>query len=248
MIRTLLATLASFILGTLPAHSEPAIVASTAWVAALAHAAGSVHITVITPPGLAHPPDYDPKPSDLLAVSRADLVLVGGYEAFVSRLRDALGAKGQLLTVTTTYDPQVMRKELGAIAAVLGTHAQANTFADAYDAAWRASAERLRLRLRAENRKPVVVVQRFMIPWVRLLGVEPAAIFGPGPLSLEELRRIKAIAPTLIIDNAHAAPAIALAEITGARRVALVNFPEGDESLLNVLRRNTERLESGVKQ
>lgn len=244
MTRTLLAAFALFIFGALPAHSEPAVVASTAWVAALAHAAGCEHVTVITPPGLAHPPDYDPKPSDLLAVSRADLVLAGGYEAFVSRLRDALGAKGLLLTVTTTYDPQVVRKELGTIAAALGTHAQANTFADAYDAAWRASAE----RLAAAGRKPVVVVQRFMIPWVRLLGVEPAAIFGPGPLSLEELRRIKMIAPTLIIDNAHAAPAIALAEITGARRVVLVNFPEGSESLLDVLRRNTERLESGVKQ
>jgi len=92
----------------------------------------------------------------------------------------------------------------------------------------------------------VVVVQRFMVPWARLLGVDPAAIFGPGPLSPADLLRIKALAPTLIIDNAHAAPAAALAEVTGARRVVLINFPEADEGLLDVLGRNTQRLKAGL--
>jgi zinc transport system substrate-binding protein len=233
-------------LPALTSWAEPATIASTAWVGAMARAAGSTQLTVVTPPGLAHPPDYDPKPSDLLAVARADLVLVGGYEAFLPRLRDSLKAKGEILTVTTTYDPQIVRREVTAIAARLGTVPQASAFADAYDAAWLQSTQRLARQLKGQ--KPVIVVQRFMTPWARLLEVEPAAVFGPAPPSPEELRRIKAIAPTLIIDNVHATPATALAEITGARRIALENFPKGDEGLLDVLHRNTERLQGGVSQ
>jgi zinc transport system substrate-binding protein len=244
MMRFLLAGLSLCLACTVAAEPAPSVVASTAWVAALARAAGATQVTLVAPPGLAHPPDYDPKPSDLLAVSRADLVLVGGYESFVSRLRSALGGRGQMLVVTTSYDPKIVRQEVAAIAAALGTRAQAEAFAARYERAWRESAERLQKG--TGDRSPVVVAQRFMVPWVPLLGVEPAGTFGPGPVSPEDLRRLKALRPTLIVDNAHAAPAAALAEVTGARRVALVNFPEGDEGLLEVLRRNVRSLDAAL--
>ncbi|MBZ4212032.1 MAG: metal ABC transporter substrate-binding protein [Rhodoferax sp.] len=243
-MRTILLTLALFCPGMVLAQTATAVLASTSWVGAFARAAGATQVSVLAPPGLVHPPDYDPRPSDLLALSRASVVLVAGYEAFLPRLREALGAKAQLLTVNTTHDPQVIRKEIDVIAAILGTQVQAHAFADAYDTAWLASAARLRQR--SGGHKPVVLAQRFMVSWVRLLGVEPAATFGPGPLSLEELRRLKSLAPTLIIDNAHAAPASALAEVTGARRVVLVNFPQGSEGLLEVLQHNTERLQAAL--
>lgn len=244
MMRFLLAGLSLCLACAVAAQPAPSVVASTAWVAALARAAGATQVTLIAPPGLTHPPDYDPKPSDLLAVSRADLVLVGGYESFLPRLRSALGGRGQMLTVTTTYDPKVVRREVAAIAAALGTQGQAEAFAAGYDRAWRESAERLQKRM--GDWRPVVVAQRFMVPWVPLLGVDPASTFGPGPVSPADLRRLKALVPTLIIDNAHAAPAASLAEVTGARRVALVNFPEGEEGLLEVLRRNTGSLDAAL--
>jgi zinc transport system substrate-binding protein len=244
MMRTILLILALWCPGMVLAQTATTVLASTSWVGAFARAAGATQVSVLAPPGLLHPPDYDPRPSDLLAMSRASLVLVAGYEAFLPRLREALSAKAQLLTVNTAHDPQVIRGEIETIAAVLGTQAQARAFADAYDTAWLASAARLRQR--SGGNKPVVLVQRFMVSWVRLLGVEPAATFGPGPLSLEELRRLKNLAPTLIVDNAHAAPANALAEVTGARRVVLVNFPHGREGLLDVLQHNTERLRAAL--
>ncbi len=242
MKRALLALLALCGAFALPAQAAQ-VVTSTTWVAALAMAAGVDRVTVIAPAGLAHPPDYDPKPSELLAVSRADFVLVGGYEAFLARLREALGAKGRLLTVTTTYDPQGVRKEIAAIGDALGTRARADAFADRYDAQWAASTQRLRARSRT---KTIVVVQKFILPWAQLLGVEPVATFGPGPLSADELRRLSALRPTLIIDNAHAAPSAALAEVTGAQRAVLTNFPGSGESLLDVLNRNTQRLEAAL--
>lgn len=244
MMRFLIACLCACLACAAVAQPAPTVVASTAWVAALARAAGSAQVTVIAPSGLAHPPDYDPKPSDLLAVSRADVVLVAGYESFLPRIRSVLGGRGQLLTVTTTYDPMIVRRELAAIAAVLGTRAAAEASADRYDNAWRESAGRLRKKM--GDRVPVVVAQRFMLPWVALLGVEPAGTFGPGPVSPDDLRRLKALNPTLIIDNAHAPPATSLAEVTGARRVALVNFPVGDEGPLEVLNRNTRSLEAAL--
>jgi hypothetical protein len=127
---------------------------------------------------------------------------------------------------------------------VLGTGVQADAFADRYDRAWRDAAEQLKKTM--GDARPVVAAQRFMVPWVELLGVEPVATFGPGPVSPEDLRRLKALAPTLIVDNAHAAPALSLAEVTGARRTVLVNFPERDEGLLDVLRRNLHSLEKAL--
>ncbi len=47
----------------------PKVVASTSWVAAFAKLAGATDITVIAPSNLQHPPDYDPKASDLEAVA-----------------------------------------------------------------------------------------------------------------------------------------------------------------------------------
>ncbi|MBE1490780.1 hypothetical protein [Plantactinospora soyae] len=45
------------------------MVASTSWVGALAKAAGATDIIVVAPGNAQHPPDYDPKPSALAAVT-----------------------------------------------------------------------------------------------------------------------------------------------------------------------------------
>lgn len=227
-----------------PAQDSAVVLASTSWVAAMALAAGADQVGVIAPAGLVHPADYDPKPTDLLALSRATLVLVGGYEAFVPRLRQALYSQAKMLTVNTVHDPQVLRQELAIIATALGTTGKAEAFADIYQRAWLAGT--LRLRPRVRQRNPVVVVQRFMAPWAQLLGVKPVATFGPEPLSPQELRRLQALAPTLIIDNAHATPATALAELTGASTAVLVNFPQAGDGLLDVLRSNTQRLHAAL--
>lgn len=72
-------------------QGSPRVVASTNWVAAFARAAGALDVTVIAPASVQHPPDYDPRPSDLAAIARADWVLLAGYEGFAKRMEEALG-------------------------------------------------------------------------------------------------------------------------------------------------------------
>ena len=52
--------------------AAPKVVASTSWVGAVAKLAGATDITVIAPTNVTHPPDYDPKASDLVALDKAD--------------------------------------------------------------------------------------------------------------------------------------------------------------------------------
>ena len=72
--------------------SQPRVVASTSWVAAFAKAAGIADVTLVAPANLQHPPDYDPKPSDLAAIAKADYVLVAGFEGFATRMKEASGS------------------------------------------------------------------------------------------------------------------------------------------------------------
>jgi ABC-type Zn uptake system ZnuABC Zn-binding protein ZnuA len=69
---------------------EKLVVASTSWVAA--RAGGAEHIRVLAPAELRHPPEYELKPSDLAAASRAGLVLYAEWDTFARRLKEAAGA------------------------------------------------------------------------------------------------------------------------------------------------------------
>jgi zinc transport system substrate-binding protein len=87
--------IALLILLSLPcqAAASPVVVAATGWAAAFARAAGAEDVLVIAPENLQHPPDYDPKPSDLLRLRDADFIVLGGFEGFAQRLRDSAGGK-----------------------------------------------------------------------------------------------------------------------------------------------------------
>ena len=61
------------------AADAPKVVVSTTWVGAIAKMAGATDITVIAPSNIQHPPDYDPKASDLAALSDADYVVLAGF-------------------------------------------------------------------------------------------------------------------------------------------------------------------------
>jgi len=64
------------------AAQERPVIASTSWVQAFAIAAGAKNVVTIAPFELQHPPEYEIKPSDLLAVQHASLIVYSGYEKF----------------------------------------------------------------------------------------------------------------------------------------------------------------------
>jgi zinc transport system substrate-binding protein len=221
------------------------VVASTPWVGAMARAAGASDVRVIAPAGLVHPPDYDPRPSDLVAVAAASYVLSAGYEGFASRLAAAAAPGAVQVKVRTSYEPAVVEEELLRLGRLFGTVQRAQASVEDYRAAWQAG--RQALVSVVAGAPPRAAVHRFMTPWLDLLGVQPVAVFGPGALSPTELARLKSLGITLVIDNAHDAQGAVLTEVSGARYVKLVNFPAAGEGLADVVRANVGRLTTALK-
>ena len=78
------------------------------------------------------------------------------------------------------------------------------------------------------------------------LGLEIAAVFGPGPVTSDQIADAKTGNYDLIIDNVHNPQGAPLAEVApNAKYVVWRNFPENVErgALLNVIKANIKTLE-----
>lgn len=227
------------------AQSGPKIVASTSWVAAFAAAAGATDITVIAPSNIQHPPDYDPKPSDLAAVADADYILLAGFEGFATRLQEAVGGDlDKIVMVMTENSPATIHAEVTRLAELFGTQAAAEAYLANFDQGY----ERLSTAVQAKvgATKPVVVAQLFATPWVYFAGLEPAGTYGPMPMTPEELKKLTDAQPQFVFENVHMGGGDPVVEATGATKIDLVNFPGDDLDLLEVFTTNAERISAAL--
>lgn len=221
------------------------IVASTSWVGAFAKAAGATDITIIAPSSVQHPPDYDPKPSDLQAVADADYVLYAGFEGFAPRLQEAVGGSAErLLTVQTENSPAVIKAEVLRLSDLFGTRPHAEAFLTGFDAEYTRLSQDVRTALGAQT--PIVVSQAFVVPWVGFAGLEPAGVYGPAPLTPEELATLTKAQPRFIFENVHMGGGQPIAEATTATVINLINFPDADLDLLAVFQRNAATLKAAL--
>ena len=227
------------------APSGPKIVASTSWVAAFAAAAGATDITVIAPSNLQHPPDYDPKPSDLLAVADADYVLLAGFEGFAARLQEAVGGDlDKIVMVMTENSPTTIHAEVTRLGELFGTQAAAAAYLATFDQEYEQLANTVKTSL--GESKPVVVTHLFMTPWVYFAGLEPAGTYGPMPMTPAELKKLTDAQPTFVFENVHMGGGDPVVEATGATKIDLVNFPGDDLDLLKVFATNAERIRAAL--
>ncbi|MBP7694345.1 MAG: ABC transporter substrate-binding protein [Anaerolineales bacterium] len=219
------------------------IVASTSWVGAFAKAAGATDITVIAPSNIQHPPDYDPKPSDLVALSGADYVLYAGFEGFAKRMQDAVGGDGKkLIMVNTENSPEAIHKEITRLGELFGTVAQAQAFLAAFDTEYAALTQAVQAQVGGQ--KPVVVNQLFVTPWVFFAGLTSAGTYGPMPMGADDLKKLVDLQPALVFENYHMGGGQPVVEATGAKKIDLINFPGDDLDLLTVFRKNAQTLEA----
>jgi zinc transport system substrate-binding protein len=223
------------------------VVATTSWTAALAVAAGAQDVRTIAPPDLRHPAEYDMRPSDVAAISGADLIVSTGFEVMATRLAAAAGSrKIRILQVDADYSLDTLRRSLMAIAAVTGTEAHARASMAALEdfmTSWKAD-----LRARGLAGAPVIV-HIFQQPLAHELGFAVAGVFGPAPLEAAQISRLSAVKAALVIDNWHNEVAAPLREtMREARFASLINFPgpDGTVTLLDVLADNRKRLEEAA--
>ena len=215
------------------------VVATTSWTAAFARAAGIENIRVLAPYELQHPPEYELRPSDIEAVSRATLIIYAGYEVMVKRLTEAVGAEHvKLVQITTDHRMETIRQSVRKIAGAAGTEERAEKNLreiEAFFDGWK----------REIAVGTPVLVHFFQRPLAEELGFEIAGVFGPAPLEARQIAELSGKNPGLIIDNRHNPIGSPLKEtLPGVPYVLFINFPGSEEegSLLDVLRSNREAL------
>lgn len=229
-----------------PAQTQPGeqvVLATTAWTAAFAQAAGAQNIELLAPYEMRHPAEYELRATDLQRVERADLVVYAGYEGMVERLKSALGeANVSSVQITTTHTPQVMTESVMRIAAQLGTEetaranlAEIESFFDDWSA-----------ELAAHGlTQGAVITHAFQAQMLGALGVEPVGRYGPGPLEAQQIGTLSRAGATLIIDNWHNEVGTPFREtLPNALYVSWINFPghAGTRTLLEVFTYNRAQL------
>ncbi|MFC9585275.1 ABC transporter substrate-binding protein [Streptomyces yangpuensis] len=227
-----------------PRTGKPSVVVTTTWEGALAKAAGAEDIEVIVPQSVHHAPDYDPKPSDLAAVAKADFVLYAPFEPYAAKIKEAAGSGAKLVEVELDNDPDKVSAEVGRLAGLFGTADAAAQWKTGFDAEY----TKLNKELQAGwpgGRSPSVVTQVFTAWSAKLAGATTVGTYGPEAVTPAQLAELAAKKPALVLDNAHMSTGAVLPD-SGAKQVKIVNYPGDDLDLLPVYRNAAAELKKAM--
>ena len=215
------------------------VVAASTWEAGFARAAGATDITVIVPPGVHHAPDYDPKPSDLVKVAEADVVLYAAFEGFAGKLKEAAGSKAKLIEVSLDNTPDKVRAEVARLGGEFGTAEAAKAWTATFDTEY--AALKKKVTGATKGTAPVIAAQAFVAWAVDLTGTRPAAVYGPQPPTAGQISELAAKKPRLVLDNSAMPGGDALAGVE-AKRVVIDNFPGREMDLIAMYRANADAI------
>ncbi|MCY0955445.1 metal ABC transporter solute-binding protein, Zn/Mn family [Streptomyces sp. H27-H5] len=228
-----------------PARSgTPVVVVTTTWEGAFAKAAGVADPKVIVPQSVHHAPDYDPKPSDLAAVAKADFVLYAPFEPYAAKIKEAADSRAKLVEVNLDNDPEKAKAEVARLAGLFGTQSAAAKWTASFDTEYAALVKDVQ-GARPEGKSPSVVSQVFTTWAAELSGAAPVGTYGPEAVTPAQLADLSAKKPALVLDNAHMTTGVVLPG-SGAKQVEIVNYPGPDLELLPVYRNAAAALKKAM--
>ncbi|MFE9928858.1 metal ABC transporter solute-binding protein, Zn/Mn family [Streptomyces sp. NPDC005533] len=230
--------------GAPAAKDKPVVVVTTSWEGAFARAAGAQDVKVIVPQSVHHAPDYDPKPSDLAAVAKADFVLYAPFEPYAAKIKEAAGSKAKLVEVNLDNDPDKVKAEVDKLGALFGTADAAAQWKTGFDTEY----AKLNKDVQAAwpgGKSPSVVSQVFTAWAAKLAGATSVGTFGPEAVTPAQLADLSAKKPALVLDNAHMSTGTVLPD-SGAKQVKIVNYPGEDLDLLPVYRNAAAELRKAM--
>jgi zinc transport system substrate-binding protein len=213
------------------------VVASTSLAGAIAQAAGAKEVRVLTPSETKHPPEYELKPSDLLKLDGANVVIYGGYERMVERLVDASKNKNLVvIKIDTTTSPENLIAQTKKVATVLHTEKEQQ----AWEKGFITKLGVLKTRLASLAGKRAVV-HLMAKPFVQWAGLSEVQVVPPGELSLKAVADAVAKQPEIVIDILHMPAAKVIADNAHCRYAQVINFPaiQGTTTLEDVFEFNT---------
>lgn len=234
--------IAASVLATFSWAAPKKVVASTSWSAAFADIAGADEVDSIAPVNLRHPPEYEITVSDVQKISDSEVFIFAGFERMMKTLGTKVANKGVSVQVTLDNSLATVKESTLKIAQALGTEdIQKVRFAE-YEKLVKDGQKKA---LKKKLNKKKVLCNKNQTYLAKELGLEIAGIFGPGPVTAEELLEAKKAGYDLIIDNIHNPTGKPVTEVLPkAKYIVWRNFPTAVEhyALKKVVADNIELL------
>ncbi len=219
------------------------LVATTAWTAAYALAAGAENVTVLAAYEMAHPSEYELRAGDIGRLANAELIIYAGYEVMMHQIKTGLEIPDEkLLLISTSYNFAEIEESVMIIAKKLGTE----------DTALRNIEEIRQLFEKARSvvqetglDKEPALVHFFQKSFADEMGINSNRVFGPAPPEPKQIFELINSNAVLIIDNAHNPVGGPLREVMkDAHYTMLLNFPGlyDTRTIADVIRYNIEQL------
>jgi len=233
------------------------VVATTSLIGSIVRAIGAerVELAVIVPSGMC-PGHFDVKPSDVIKLSGAELILYHGWERWIGKLISSSKARAVMMDVKGNWmAPDVHIKAAGKIADALCNvdpkgcklfKGNLKRYKDEIKSALGEMEEKLS-RLKGAK----VICSKMQEGFLRWAGLKIVATYGrPEELTTREMVRLVKLAREkkvkLFVDNLQSGPkaGLRMAEEVKAKHVTLTNFPLGEtrDSYIISLRENVEKL------
>jgi hypothetical protein len=240
----LLAILMSSLLfanGNKDSNENGTIVASTSWTAAFADLAGIDNVNSIAPASLRHPPEYEITVSDIEKIHNSSIFIYAGFERMMKTLGEAIG-NTKMIKITCDNSIATVKESSSIIATICGTQSENEKRVSEYvGTIEKAASEISKKGLKNEK----VLCNKNQIYLAKDLGFENITVFGPGPVTSEQIADAKNTKYDFIIDNVHNPVGSPLVEVSPkSKYVIWRNFPETIEknALLHVVQSNINAL------
>ena len=232
--------LAFLAMSTVAHAAGQVVVASTSLTGAIAKAAGAHEVRILTPADVGHPPEYDLKPTDLIKLEGADVVVYAGYERMVSRLAETSRNKQiRVVQVDTTLSPENLIAQVRKVAVALKTEKEAGV----WERSFLQTLNTLKSKLAplAEKR---AVVHWHARPFATWAGLNVVQAIPLGELTPRIIADSIALKPDVVVDIAHSPVAKTIADNAKCKYVQIINFPgvEKTKSLEDIFEYNTNQL------
>jgi zinc transport system substrate-binding protein len=228
-----------------PQPPTSVVVATNAWTAAYAIAAGATDVRVLTPYDMVHPSEYELRPGDITHLNNADVIIYAGYEIMMRQIRTSLNIPDErMLQIHTSYNMEEIEKSVMLIAAKLGTEEKTKENLNEIRESIQKAREWV---IESGLDKVPTAVHFFQQSFVSEVGLQVETVFGPAPPEPRQILDITRTEASLIIDNAHNPSGGVLREtLSGADYLLFLNFPgmHGTRTLVDVIRYNADHLKS----
>jgi hypothetical protein len=236
-------TLLSFTIFGCIAQEKLNVVVTSSWTGAYAKMAGIQDFEVLAPSDMQHPSEYELQIDDILKLKNADLIICGGYEIMMDKVRTGLQIdQERILQIKTDYDLDHIATSVHSIATLSGTKELAEKNLEQLTTTVEDSKDEIK---KVGITEIPVLVQFFIRPISEELGLNISGVFGPRQLEAFDIQELMKLDFDLILDNAHNPSAKPLVESKYEVRIAyLLNFPgiENTESIEDVIKYNVEAI------